>query len=519
MEIPIGLDGLYGSRNPAALPPTALTVADNLTYIDNTMRKEGGASKYNATPISGAPRILAGFDWWPTVTDQRSVILTSSGTLLKDSGTGTYPVTLKTGLTTASGLGLLVAGGKEAAAGNRKLFCFTGSDPVQVLSGDGVTTSNISAPPADWAGTNQPVGGVIHQSRLFGYGNLNDPHRLYYSDVTNHEMVSNTFSIYPGVGERILAAFSLRGFLIVFKFPQGVFLLDTRDPSQVNWRPDKISDEVGICGIGAAVLAERSIIFMDATGNLEIVQQVTQDGFEVVPLGQAQQIKSFINENVDLKNLALAKCIYAPKDREIHFALPGITGSGINTRRLVLDVNLERNRFRFSTRDRPVSLWTRKISNVLSPVMGDDSGTVWDLGIDARSKDGLGYEVIFQTAPTDFTYADPSLRSRRKNFKFLEIYYEETGNHDLAIDVFLDDMYEDTYLFSMIGSSGFIIGTSLIGGPDLIGGGNRITVQRRRITGSGKRFHLRGRNAGAGQDIRLARVVVYFSRADERLNI
>lgn len=518
VDIPVGLDGLYGSKNPAQLPATSLVSANNITYVDGTLKKEGGASKYTPTALTGAPVILAGTDWWPDTATQRSVIITSAGTILKDSGLGTYPVTLASGISISAPFGSFVAGGKEAATNNRKLFIFTGSNSVQVLSGDAATTAVIAMPPADWSGANQPVGGVIHISRLWAYGNLNDPHRMYYSAATNHEAPTSTIPVYPGVGERILAAFSMRGFLVVFKFPHGIFVIDTRDVAEANWRVDKLSDEIGIAGIGAAVLAEKSIIFFDAGGNLQTLEQVSTDTFQIINIGNVSFIKSLINSTFDLGNLDKVKGVFFPRDREIHFGMPH-SGSSINTRRFVIDLNTDTPRFRVSDRDIPISLWSRKIASVLSLAMGDNVGFVWNLGTDIRSKDGAGYEGSFETAPTDLAFADPAIGAKRKNGRFLEMVYEPTGNFTVAVSLLWDGQLETTYNFTTAGAGmGFILGGGILG-IGTLGSASVLSHIRKRITGSGKRVSLRVSNSGPDENFSISKFVLYFNPADERLNV
>ena len=94
--------------------------------------------------------------------------------------------------------------GKSLSGNAKKLFIFTGSDPVQVIEGTSDVRLNIDAPAADWSGTNQPKFGVVHRNRLVCFGNGNDTHRLYFSDSENHEIFVGgdtlTFSVYPGTG-------------------------------------------------------------------------------------------------------------------------------------------------------------------------------------------------------------------------------------------------------------------------------------------------------------------------------
>src|SRR4029450_1520060 len=95
-----------------AVRPDQLIEASNVSYEGGTLQKEPGALRYNAA-LAGAPAILGGWDWWPDTSTQRMVILTSAGTLLKDAGLGTFPVTLKTGLTTAGGVPVFGEGGER----------------------------------------------------------------------------------------------------------------------------------------------------------------------------------------------------------------------------------------------------------------------------------------------------------------------------------------------------------------------------------------------------------------------
>ena len=139
-QLPIGIDGLTGSKNQGQIKPTQLLVADDITYESGTIRKEGGASKYNSSAISGTPSIIGGYDWFPSGSNQRMIIIGGNEKIYKDTGNGSFSVTLKSGLTALTNPPVFVEGGKEAAANDRKLFIFTGSNQVQVLEGDGSTT-------------------------------------------------------------------------------------------------------------------------------------------------------------------------------------------------------------------------------------------------------------------------------------------------------------------------------------------------------------------------------------------
>jgi len=67
VELPMGRDGLNGSKNFSEVPIEALIAAENLTFEDGTVQKEGGTTRYNSTAIINdgviPVTIMAGHDW------------------------------------------------------------------------------------------------------------------------------------------------------------------------------------------------------------------------------------------------------------------------------------------------------------------------------------------------------------------------------------------------------------------------------------------------------------------------
>lgn len=518
-EIPIGFDGLTGSKNLSQVKVSQLLRALNISYESGTIRKEGGSAKYNSSVISGAPKILGGWDWWPTGGNQRMVVYTDDGELLKDSGDGSFGVTLKSGLDTFA-VPVFVEGGKEAAANNSKLFTLNGVDAVQVLSADGATTSNLATPPADWSGANQPSFGLIHEGKFWGGGNLNDPHRLYYSTNSDHEDLtgsgSGTIALYPGEGEKLIGAMSFKGLIIAFKRPRGIYLVDTSSATLAEWRVVRLSESIGISSPAAVVQIDDDLLFVDAAGNFQLISAVTAFGdMSSRNLSQASEMGDFIRENLALSQLSRVQGVYYPTKREAHFAMASL-GSSVNNRRLVVDFNrLGRPRFRHSDKDTCESLWLRRDTDgILRPTSGDDAGFVWSLDQSTRSKDGAGYGGEFQIPHTDLSYIDQSLGTRRKNAQFLELVVEPVGNWNLSVDILWDGVVRDTVQFNMgqtgAGLGDFVLDTDVLAGSQVLN-------KRRRITGSGRRFSMVGRNSGAGQDYSVAKAFLHFTPSDERL--
>ena len=516
-EIPVGLDGLTGTKNMAKVGPTHLIVAENITYEAGTIGKEGGSAKYNSSALSGAVTVLGGHDWWPTGSQQRSVIITSGGKLHKDSGDGSFGVTLKSSLTVSEITPVFIEGGAEVAANNRKLFCYTGSNQVQVLSGDGSTTSDLATPPTDW-GSSYPTFGLIHENRHFGGGNSNDPHRLYFTAPGNHEVFTGsdtgTIPIYPGEGERITGAVSFKGVLVVWKYPSGIYIVDTSDADEANWSVDKHSSKIGgVSPLGHTPIDD-DVIFIDQGGNLHLISAIGEfANIGSRNLSDVADLTPLIRDEVNFGELPRTQCIYYIAKREVHFTLSS-SGTAYD-RRLVVDLNrIDLPRFRLSTKDTNRSIWLRKDSDgVTRPVSGDKSGFVWKLDESARSKAGTGYNGKFQTPHLDFGFLDPSLGTKNKNGKFLELVVEPKGNWDLSVDVLWDDVTIDTITFNM-GVAGSTLGSFVLNTDKLAGGS--LVNKRKRMVGSGRRLSLVGRNSGDGQDFSVSKFYCGFTEGSDR---
>ena len=517
-EIPVGQDGLIGVSVHPNVPPTRLIDCNNITLEEGMLRKEGGAEKYNATAISGDPEIYGGWDWWPSIATQRMIVWGSDGKLYKDSGAGTFATTLKSGLSTPSFTPFFVDGGKEVAANNAKLFILSGSNQVQVLSGDGATTANITTPAADWA-TSYPTCGCIHEGRFWGAGNSNDPHRVYYSTTSSHEDMtgagSGSISVFPGEGERIMALISFKGLLIVMKAPFGIYVVDTTDVTVANWKAStRISKEIGICGPHAWCYIDDDVIFVERGGEINVLSAIQEFGnLGTQSLTTNLLMNNFFHQNINKAEIYRTYAVFYPDKRIAYFAMPGIGSNELNIR-IILDMNAQAPRFLASQRDSVRSMWLRRNADLVRvPIAGDTSGFVWELDQESRSKDGSGYEGMFQIPHLDLSHVDPILATKRKNGMFLEAVVEPKGNWDLSVDILWDGEYTETINFDM-GSTGVALGVFTLGTDRL--GPDQILNRKKRISGGGRRFSIIGRNSGDGQDFSVSKFYLHYRIGDER---
>lgn len=517
VELPIGQRGLSGTRNVSLLTAAHLTVANNITYADGTLRKEGGAAHVNSSPAGGSSSaIRAGVDWSPEPGTHFDVVVNDDGSVLMNSGSGDFNTTLDEGLSVGVDA-MFLSAGQEASALPKKLFLFTGSHEVRVLDGDADLSAtpmrSLTTPPADWDDS-PPLFGELHNFRVWAGGNLSDPHRIYYSNPDDHDDFkgtgSGTFSVFPGEGERLVAAVSFRGVLVCFKYPTGVYVIDTRDPSMMNWTVNRLSGAIGVAWGGAITQVDNDLIFMDQVGAVRSISATSVLGdISSQSISDIADIQPLSRERFAFGRHRRWRAVWYPRSREAHFAVTS-RSTVENDLRLVLDLNRrEQPRFRLSERDTPVSMWTRINSDNETELMsGDDEGHVWIFDRDSRSKDDAGYLAEFATPGMTLEFADPNLGPMNKNGMFLEVEFEPQGAWTMDVDIYWDDQFHETITFDMgddLASLGdFEIGT------DKLSGGGALSTQKRRITGSGRAFGIRVKNDGVNQDFSIQRFWLHF---------
>ena len=521
-EIPTGEFGLNGSNNEARLPPGSLTIANSVNLSEGGLVKEGGSAKYNETAVSGSVSVLGGVDWHPSDSIQRQIIFSSDGRVLRATGstTGAYS-NIGTGLNTGVNNVVFVEAGAEVLANNRKLFMFNGKNSPRIVDGDAVALTTMGNPAADWAdsASGAPVWGAGHLNRLWAGGNVNDPHRAYYSTVSDHAEFTTTgagsFAVYPGEGEKIVAGASFKGHLFLWKFPRGIYYIDSRDPTLANWRVDRLSSTIGMAGPKAFTVVDEDIVFMDSSGQFQIISNITEESRTTSNLSRMQYMGQWVRENCNMSQLDRVQMVYYAHRREVHCAIAG-KGSTVNNLRIVIDFN-EQGLVRFYSSDKDVceSLWMKQDSDFIERLTsGDDAGFTWNLDQDTKSKDGSGFAGEYRTAYMDLSHLDPALAVVNKNFHWLELVTNPTGNFDLNVTVFIDGTETETVTFNM-GTDGAALGSFVLDTDAL--GGDTVLNKKRRIHGYGRRISLLARNTGAGEDFNISRMFLHFTPGNNAL--
>lgn len=548
--IEIAIDGgITGVDNLSNTQDGQLLEANSVTFdAAHGITRELGTQFYGDSPVA-CINISGG--WYFTGSDgQTAVVLgvfegAGPGTrLVRDlNGSGSFSTTLATGL---SGGPYFVEGGKETAANAKKLFIFMGSSAVQVMAeATDAATSALTTPPADWAGTNQPSFGCIHEGRLWGGGNANDAHRMYYSTTGNHEDFtgagSGSLAIFPGEGGRLVAAMSFKGLLLCWK-TEGIYYIDTTDPTITNWKVRRLTLATGGANNYCAAVTDNDVVFVDPRGNLQVLSATQEFGnMQTNNLGYKDQIPNFLRQH--FRTLAVGRVAYHAKRRELHVTV----GDSLYARyaRMTVDFNHDKPRFRLSFRDAPVAMWQQRDEIAFTEYPADPFGAasikpVNILNFNSYLRSGRGspvYESAFQTVPTDLSYADPSLAAKRKNGDFLELIVSTRARVETSstgakqtelplwhcyVDVYWDDVLTETLEFfaeprgdvltsdesGTITPAGFTLDTDVLVNADTMS-------VKHRLTGSGRRISLRFHNNNGNEFFAISKVLLHFRVADE----
>jgi hypothetical protein len=519
LPFPVGQTGFSGARNPSRLQPSHLSYVEGVDIDSDIIIRDRGASKLNTVSLGGA--IIAGINWSPVAGEHHDVVMTDGGNVLRDAGTGAFSTTMKSGLTVPSDIPpFFVAGGGEDVGENRKLFLFSSTNQVQYADGDAAVMNPIGTPPADWSDS-FPIFGVQHANRLWAGGNDSDPHRIYFSQIDPHTSFSGTGSghlaIYPGEGDGLVGGVSFRGLLVLWKYPTGIYYVDTRDPNVANWSVNKITKSVGAVNPQTIFQIANDILYLDHGGNLHLLSATQELGeTSTSNISQVADLGPFMRSNVNLSAIRKSVGTWFDAKAKAWIALPR-TGEVENGLRVTIDFNNAEAgpRYFLSRRDIISAVWMRPgADKLLKPVIGDDAGFIWLMDSDNLNKGGEAYKFEFHTANTDFGYADLSLAYKAKSTAFLEVVADVETTATLSIKVFWDDVLTETLTMVLqpagAGLGSFVLDTDVLGTS-----GTRSA--RQRMQGSGKRLKLIVENEELNQEIALTAFYVSFGITDERV--
>lgn len=518
--ISLGKAGLWTDSPQTNIPAGFLTLANNLQFSDDKLEKEAGSRRWNSTAFSAGVKIFS--DFWINSTTQRVISLLKDGTLIKMPNyytqipitpTGSAPAILSA-LNNVS----MVRGGNEVAGNNRKLFIYNGFDPVQVISGDGVTRTNIAAPASDWTGTNQPFGAVIHRNSVFAFGNSNDAHRVYKSAATNHEDFTTTpvsYSVYPGESEKLICLYVFRTRLYAFKYPRGVYQLDDSDSNPANWFFTKLTDDIGGASPQSATTVLDDMILANNYGSLTSLKAALTFGdVYSADIFHQNRVYNFAENEIrqDVFNDRFA--LFYPSKKTLFVSFQS-SSNFKNDRICRLDFKgypQQQPKISWTTKDQPNCLGLIKDNLLVErPFYGADDGYLYQMDIADRwvgdtADNQAAYTAEAYLPAMDFSEGNALIAQQNKLFDFLEVEFEACGDWDLLSDVYIDGKFHRTLRFNMSGRSDL---DSFNLNLDPIDGAVPFSI-RLPLNGMGRRISLRLYNEEAGQNIKLTTLRIYY---------
>lgn len=521
IPIPLGELGIRTDAPMTSLPPNALLKANNVSLYSGRIEKARGTTKYNPVALP-SNEVVCVFDWFPTTADQRLIAVTSDGKIWRDTGDRTFssntPIeNLATAVTTDTHM---VTGGQEEAGADKKLFILTGAKQIQVITGDGASTTDLALPSPDWSASDFPTFGIIYQGRLCVMNSQADPHRIYFSTLDDHEDFTTasppTFAVFPGEGDGILSAAVYRGLLFIFKRPYGVYILNGTDPVTANWTLTRYSDSFGVDSPHAVLQVLTDLIAANSFGSYTSLQASDAFGnFEAGDILANNLVEDYIRTLFNSAGLPYSQCVYYPEKKLAYFT--GQASSlDIRNQMLVMDVARDQLRFTVDTKERPNCLALRKdVSSIQRPMCGDKEGFVWLMDQNTYNRDGEPYIGEFQTAYTDFSFASSELGSKNKIFDFLEVNYVATGNNTFMCDIYVDGSFRQTLEFAQRYGAvldSFILDVDALAG-DPAGSSNRKPLR----SCTGKRISFRFYNNAFNEAFKIERIIVSFRLSAEQV--
>lgn len=462
--IKLGLYGLVSDLSQDNLPPNSLVRCENVQFMNGIVERADEITEWMyACPDFSTPQFInekpiAVKRYFPHPRIERQIVVTDKGrvykyltpfTRIEVTPTGVSPTILS-----IDSMPVIVTGGDESDGTSKKVFIFTGNSPIQVIEGDGTTRRNLTTPSPDWT-TSYPSFGLIFRNSLVAFGNRSAPHMQYFSSPDDQEnftpsdpgvLVQN---IFPGENESLLSAFVFKGKLFSFKRPYGVYQLVDDDVDSTNWYYQRTSSTFGIAS---------ALSFFEATDDIYIF---SNDG-SLVSMTAAFRLGNVYNADLlsALKNSRTFSGIirkqflynsfasYLPNKKIAVVAFPSFKSKdGYCDSAIYIDFN----------QDTPRVSWHRyngyeiTAADKYKDAYGDDRFLFTKLNFNgsAYSNSVMATYYPHYTASTPFRIQTPNMTldtEANKLFDAFELMFESTSAYPLAVDVYIDNKFSNTFL-------------------------------------------------------------------------
>lgn len=512
-HIPLGQFGLLTDVPPGDIPRGAFIRANNISFETGLVTKAPGSSKYNTQVLPAG--IVAAFDWWPDMVTQRLIAACSNGSIYRDIGDRLFSsaTAINSGLGNLTPKCKFVEGGNETAGRDKKLFFFSETCQIQVLSGDATEFEEIDNPAVDWASPNFPTIGLVHRNRLWAFMGQ----RAYASDTGDHENFTSNYltqNIFPGEGGDVIGAFVFKGRLFAFKQGGFVYWLNESDSDSDNWNWQKLASNFGLASPHGILEVINDMIAVNESGSPISYNAVDALGdIESADLLRLLQIEEYFRNNTSLSGLDVMHAVYYEAKKQAFFTVR-TSYRTTNDALFHIDFNKQNPRSAFWDKDNADCLALRKdINKVKRPMYGSSDGYIYLMDQEDRLVGTNEYNGEFKIAHTDFGFLGENIKNKNKLFDYLAVEFLPQGDWNLEVDVYIDGNFSETINFKMDvrddGLDSFTLDT------DPLGREETQTVTKP-LHGSGRRISLHCRQDGANQNFAIASLDVGFRLSGEQ---
>jgi len=404
---------------------------------------------------------------------------------------------------------MFIEGGQETALRDKKLFLFTdGLNQIKVLSGDGLTFSDISNPAADWTSPRFPRCGFIHRNRLWAFMGQ----RSYASETGDHETFTGgsilTDNIFPGEGGEIIGGHVYKGRAFVFKEGGFVYFLEDSDTDTDNWYWKRLGSNFGLASPHGIIEILDDLYAANEAGGITSYSATQSLGnIEAADLLRLVGIQHYVQNSTSLSGLSAMHSVYYAAKKQAFFT--SRTGArATNDTLLHIDFNRQSPRAAFWPKDQADCLTLRKdFAKVMRPIYGSADGYVYLMDREDRLVGTSSYTGEFKIAHTDLRFMGADVAHRNKLFDFLAVEFQPQGSWNLQVDVYIDGDFSETINFNMDvrddGLDTFTLDT------DALGREETQTIQKP-LHGSGRRISFHCKQSGSNQNFALASFTIGF---------
>jgi hypothetical protein len=352
------------------------------------------------------------------------------------------------------------------------MFICNGSNTPQQYNGVG-NTSDVTTPPADWAGTNNPTMMLKHgrgeAEKMWAIGVANQTQRVYYSktrdpnDWTAAGAGNIDIETSDGYGVIGLAEFGER--LIAFGKRQ-VFLINDESIVTGEWGYQKAQWEGGAGNRRLIVPTPFDIFVMAEDGDIYSVSTAQEFGdYKSASVLRGSFMHEWVKEFIDLTNIEDFHAIYDPVLRAIKWFVRRKTLAHIDTALIYFFDRDPSEAWIVHDNQSNDSGYKASASELVRTAVGTfkvftggwGDGFVWELETANQNDNANAFSAGFRTARLPFE--NPRIRKR---YDKGWIIAKEEGNYNIDIDWWVDGVAQTRRNADLTPSGSFILGTSLL---------------------------------------------------------